>query len=69
MERLFANDATFAVELLSNGTRSEVAGAKEIAAWVEKRHREEFALGHIRRHMTTNFLLDHCHGLNASSRA
>lgn len=69
MEQLFASDATLAIERLSTGTRSEVTGPKEIAAWVDERHREEFALGHRRRHVTTNFLLDHCDGMHASSRA
>lgn len=69
LEQLFASDATLVVERLSTGTRSEVTGATEIAAWVDQRHREEFALGHRRRHVTTNFLLDHCDGSRATSRA
>lgn len=45
-----------------DGAEESIEGAEKIAAWVEQRHRAEFARGVRRRHLTTNFLLHACDG-------
>jgi 3-phenylpropionate/cinnamic acid dioxygenase small subunit len=49
----------------ADGREETVEGAAAIAAWVEQRHRAEFARGVRRRHLTTNFLLHACDGAQA----
>lgn len=69
MAELFCADATVTIETVATGIRTEVRGAREIADYVESRHRDEFARGHRRRHMTDCLVIDFCDGRRAASRA
>lgn len=69
LRALFCDDASFVLHGPDGAVAEMVRGAETIVAWVEQRHRAEFARGDQRRHLTGNFVLDSCDGSRAVARS
>jgi len=69
MRSLFCADAHALLRDTVTGRDQALNGPDEIAGFVDRRHAEEFARGDRRRHLTSNFILDTCDGMQAVARS